>query len=217
MVVSDFKVDLGDLPWTAPNSSVLMGSPTTGAQLAPIPGAPGPAHGSGTANVSSSNSAGSTSSYHAQGSTSPWDSSGPICDATTGCNCDGDNEFSQLWSCCLIAGGPTPMEWDHDSRSLDYCDLTTLENTCGGSVTESCPGRCGRACLSPRKYMQDCLDHDWCVKIHGENPVELTGTCGDEILDAADDFIAVWGLGHRSIRQRLRDSLGYFENLLCTW
>lgn len=206
--IQNLEIDIGTLSWGPPPSA-------TGAPMVAAVNSPGPlvAPTSLTVQTGSHGSAQATSSS----SQAPWDDDPLICDHTTSCNCDGDNEFSQLWTCCVTLGGPRDMPWDHDTRSLQYCRLTTLENLCGGSLEWGCRGRCGWGCKTPRKYMQDCLDHDWCVKYHDGSVAALTGNCGDEFYDSFDDAVGVYGLGHSRIRDRLFDALGYYENVICTW
>lgn len=79
----------------------------------------------------------------------------------------------------------------HDARS--HCMLGEWVNL--GCRHPECRGRCGATCGSRGgfgNYSKDCLDHDYCLTIHGG--VAWNGTnpdCGDEFGDAIDD--TVWG------------------------
>ncbi len=120
----------------------------------------------------------------------------------TGCNCRHDEDIT-LWSasvpsiqfvpsCC---GGSTSRSWFHDttaSAPQPACFGTTLAGRCGAFGTTPCAGRCGLSCLAPGVYMQDCYDHDLCVRRQRGSVMWWNPSCGDEFGEAASDFAFLW-------------------------
>jgi hypothetical protein len=75
---------------------------------------------------------------------------------------------------------------EHDASSHSRY---VIYRHCGRS-TDSCKGRCGPACRSSGVHMHDCFDHDWCTYAHPEGSSLMpSGPCGNEWLQAADDFV----------------------------
>lgn len=82
------------------------------------------------------------------------------------------------------------------SEAHDYCTgpgshhgyLTTAHQDFGCGST-SCYGRCGGGCgafgWGVGAWQKDCLDHDRCNRVHGQ---QFEG-CGDEWNEAADDYL----------------------------
>ncbi len=115
------------------------------------------------------------------------------------CNLTGDDDgVSFLGQCC---NGGTKALWQHDANN--HC-FVTASNTCGSrSITSGdplatdCPGRCGSGCFSVPFYTQDCFDHDLCLMHHpgpgGLANIDPTGSCGDELIEALDDFAFIYG------------------------
>lgn len=114
----------------------------------------------------------------------PTGGGGPACNVTS------DNDFvTELSQCC---NGGAMVQWQHDSE--DHC-FTTGTNMCGwNSLTSGdplatqCPGRCGNDCFPAPLHTQDCLDHDLCLVHHPGFALDPWGNCGDELLEAFDDF-----------------------------
>ena len=113
------------------------------------------------------------------------------------CQQPDDDGVTVLPQCC---NGGTVVAWQHDA--YDHC-FVTMNDVCGMSSATSgdplatdCPGRCGLGCLSLPMYTQDCLDHDLCLMHHpGLGATDPTGSCGDELRDAVDDFVVVYLTG----------------------
>lgn len=74
------------------------------------------------------------------------------------------------------------------------------DNASGTSINERvqvngdlCLGRCGSGCGSffslASAWTKDCLDHDQCGRQLGGSTNPLDRNCGDEYLDAADDYL----------------------------
>lgn len=61
--------------------------------------------------------------------------------------------------------------------------------SCGFSLQQDCPGRCGPGCTTSGWYFKDCLDHDHCVNDNSGSVLNDNPTCGDEFDEAADDFL----------------------------
>jgi len=119
-------------------------------------------------------------------------------DCVRGCNCASDNDFvSFLPMCCW--GGRT-INWQHDAlpgSPSGVCGLTTRSNTCGFRAP-SCEGRCGVGCWAPPVYVQDCMDHDWCVNVERDGSFIWNSThCKGEFLEGVDDFVVIWGMAAR--------------------
>jgi len=131
---------------------------------------------------------------------------GPLPDPP-GCQVIDNDGVTLLYSCC---GGGRSVLWQHDA--IGEC-FTTNSNFCGaGSLTSGdplatkCPGRCGSGCDSYPVYTQDCLDHDLCLMHHTTlSSTDPTGSCGDELLEAVDDFGFVYFSGIQ----------GWWEALTC--
>jgi hypothetical protein len=107
---------------------------------------------------------------------------------------DDDFVMPLPWCC----NGGTTVAWDHDGPNECF---NRRFNTCGDrsagsgeALATNCPGRCGPNCTSIPYYTQDCLEHDFCL-MHdpGQQPLQSTGSCGDELFDAVDDFAFVYG------------------------
>lgn len=79
---------------------------------------------------------------------------------------------------CPFVGRSRTARWDNDAgaRSRNYI--------VGGHGF--CAGRCGAGCnwAGDPQYSQDCLNHDACADVEGEQ----LGVCADEWQAASDDF-----------------------------
>lgn len=81
------------------------------------------------------------------------------------------------------------------SEAHDYCSgpgahhsYETLAHYDFGCGSSSCAGRCGGGCGALNgqgAWQKDCLDHDRCNRVHGQ---QFEG-CGDEWNEAADDYL----------------------------
>lgn len=77
----------------------------------------------------------------------------------------------------------------HDATGHNFC---RQEATVGCNLAEQCLGRCGPGCggaFGAGTYRLDCTEHDQCCRTHGNCFSPLAASCGDEWIDAADDFI----------------------------
>lgn len=114
-------------------------------------------------------------------------------DCATGCNVDSDDGIVDL---------STPCKPAHHQTKHDACDKSTgqghcynsyrVEGGCGRAI--HCRGRCGPGCgfTGFGVYSKDCLEHDHCVDHNRACATCPTDKkCGDEWIDAADDFM--WG------------------------
>jgi len=68
----------------------------------------------------------------------------------------------------------------------------TCASRAAGRNSNDCAGECGPGCNGLNIYTWDCLDHDYCCRIHGGCWNPWDGECGDEWWDADDDFIWGW-------------------------
>lgn len=107
-----------------------------------------------------------------------------------------DDGVKALVGCC---DGGRVTEWSHDAAPAEC--FQTARNMCGidsatsgDPLATECPGRCGSDCDFLPFYTQDCLDHDLCL-MHdpGQGPLQTSGSCGDELIDASNDFVYLYG------------------------
>lgn len=82
--------------------------------------------------------------------------------------------------------GLSPQVECHDA---DHC--FTCASRAAGRNSDDCAGECGGGCNGLDVYTWDCLDHDYCCRIHGGCLNPWDAECGDEWWEADDDFI--WG------------------------
>ncbi|MBE0366325.1 hypothetical protein [Pseudoalteromonas aurantia] len=80
---------------------------------------------------------------------------------------------------CYAMGNRKTAVWDLDNGSVK-----TKSYIVGGHGF--CAGRCGAGCpmFGDGQYSQDCLNHDACADVEGEQ----LGNCSDEWVSASDDF-----------------------------
>lgn len=73
---------------------------------------------------------------------------------------------------------------NHSHDAVDHNIVTY------GVSTANDQGRCGPAgtIFQSSEYTQDCLDHDYCGIAHGSETGPFDANCGDEFLEAGDDF-----------------------------
>jgi len=90
-------------------------------------------------------------------------------------------DFSaQGWTdLCPYMGKNKTAIWD-----VTYVGVKTKSYKVGGHGF--CAARCGAGCpmFGDGQYTQDCLNHDACADVEGEQ----LGVCGDEWTSASDDF-----------------------------
>lgn len=75
----------------------------------------------------------------------------------------------------------------HDASHCFACALRPA-----GRNASECPGECGPGCNGLNIYTWDCLDHDYCCRIHGGCLNPWDSECGDEFREADDDFLWGW-------------------------
>ncbi|MBQ4813383.1 hypothetical protein A7985_20260 [Pseudoalteromonas luteoviolacea] len=92
-----------------------------------------------------------------------------------------EQDFSaQGWTdLCPYMGKYKTAIWD-----VTYVGVKTKRYKVGGHGF--CAARCGAGCpmFGDGQYTQDCLNHDACADVEGEQ----LGVCGDEWTSASDDF-----------------------------
>ncbi|KZN31479.1 hypothetical protein [Pseudoalteromonas luteoviolacea] len=92
-----------------------------------------------------------------------------------------EQDFSaQGWTdLCPYMGRYKTAIWD-----VTYVGVKTKSYKVGGHGF--CAARCGAGCpmFGDGQYTQDCLNHDACADVEGEQ----LGVCGDEWTSASDDF-----------------------------
>jgi hypothetical protein len=77
----------------------------------------------------------------------------------------------------------------HDADGHSFCREETVT---GCDFPTACMGRCGPGCggaFGAGTYRLDCAEHDRCCRQHGNCFSPIASSCGDEWIDAADDFI----------------------------
>jgi len=92
---------------------------------------------------------------------------------------------------CRDIGQWVTAKWSDDrgdGKHSEYFKVNSSPNS--GS---QCLGRCGGGCdkwWAISSYTQDCLEHDICLwKNPGAPTTSPTGVCGDEWIEAADDYL----------------------------
>lgn len=113
----------------------------------------------------------------------------------------GDSGIRYLWECHRDSSNQMATAyWD------DYRGNMSYYSACGPysqGARSACLGRCGSGCpcnywwCFNRYYVQDCLDHDVCLEANpgDEGSTPIAPNCGDEWLEAVDDFVfgSSWG------------------------
>jgi hypothetical protein len=74
----------------------------------------------------------------------------------------------------------------------DASHCFTCASRPAGRYAADCPGECGPGCNGLNIYTWDCLDHDYCCRIHGGCLNPWDSECGDEFFEADDDFLWGW-------------------------
>jgi len=90
---------------------------------------------------------------------------------------------------CLNEGSRDTAEYDLGSNGRDVTKSIKIGQTYGGS---KCMGRCGGGCdkwWAASAWAKDCLDHDICIVDTDNNDYAADENCGDEFVQAADDYI----------------------------